>query len=90
MATLEYLRCPACTSMRPPNVFGIIDGRFEELTVYENGYGLQTIGGRGRCEWEFGPLSVDQALALRENLQAAIKRLEEMILEANPRALVEE
>ena len=83
MAERLRLRCVACGSLREHAAFGIGSrGTLEALPDYELKRGKQTIGGRGKCHWDFGDVSPQEALALLEGLRSAANKVEDELRKA--------
>lgn len=84
MATKFHLRCVVCGCQRePPHFFG--DHDFEEdfdpskAPMYELTLGVNKIGGRGRCTWDYEPVSEEVALTLHARLINVTQQLEDYI-----------
>ena len=92
MAKRHHLVCSACGSQRVLNAYGISDqGEYDpsDAPVYETGYAIQTIGGRGRCAWEGQTFTPELARALRGRTKTALDQLDQELYECTgemPRA----
>lgn len=70
------LRCMACGSLRKDEAFGINHrGELEGLPDRELQRATQTIGGRGRCSWNFADVTPAEALSLLKGLREAADRV---------------
>jgi len=78
MAVRYHVRCPTCGAPRASEAFGIGEDGVE-LPEYKPELGVNTIGGRGRCSWEWRPLPRPWLVALRDNLRGALARIEALL-----------
>lgn len=78
MAVRYHVRCPSCGTPRPSEAFGISDDGIE-VPQYKPELAINRIGGRGRCTWDWQPLPRPWLIALRDNLRAALARVEALL-----------
>jgi hypothetical protein len=82
LAIVERIRCPACGALRPSASLGLDDdGQALDTPLHDTQVAINTIGGRGRCTWEFHRPARSVLIILRDRTAAALARINELLAE---------
>jgi len=78
------IRCPACGTPRHPHDLGVeVEDGKPPTALPDVQAAVVTLGGRGRCAWDWYPVPRRWLLVLRDRLRAALAQIDEA-LEAAP------